>query len=267
MKNKAYRIFSEGLMYIFCLGSFRVWQRNLDVWKKKYLSSLTGNLGEPILFLFAMGFGLGSMITPIEGASYIEFIAPGLIGSAIMYGASFESTFGAYTRIAVQKTYDSIRVTPISLEEITAGDILWGATKGMIAGLVFLAVMFPFGLVKSWWVLLMPLLMILNAITFSALAMFFSSKAPSYDFFSYYFTLLISPMFLFSGIFFPIESMPSFISWVAWFMPLTHFVDASRAFVLGDVGWSVIADILWLFIFTAFIFFFSIEGVKKRVLK
>jgi len=142
-------LISGGIRHLFSISSFRVWQRDFDVWKKKYMASLTGNLGEPILFLLAMGFGLGRLIPAMEGTRYIEFIAPGLIGSAIMYGASFECTFGSYTRIAVQKTYDAIRVTPVSIEEVTAGDMLWGATRGMIGGMVFLGVMF--------WVIVMNL--------------------------------------------------------------------------------------------------------------
>ncbi len=256
----------QGVTLLVSVGSLRVWQRDFDVWKKRYIASLTGNLGEPILFLLAMGFGLGSLIAPIEGTSYIEFIAPGLIGSAVMYGASFECTFGSYTRIAVQKTFDAIRVTPISIEEVTAGDMLWGATKGMIAGMIFLVVMLSFGLIKSWWVMLLPLLMVIHAVAFASLAMFFSSKAPSYDFFSYYFTLVISPMFLFSGIFFPLETLPIWVKGIAWFMPLTHFVDLSRGLVMGDIDWWALTDLLWLLLFTPIVVTLAISGVKKRVL-
>lgn len=258
--------FLEGITFLVSIGSFRVWQRDFDVWKKRYMASLVGNLGEPILFLIAMGFGLGSIIIPMEGASYIEFIAPGLIGSAVMYGASFECTFGAYTRIVVQKTYDAIRVTPVSLEEITAGDILWGSTKGLIAGIIFLIVMFAFGLVKSWGVLLIPVLISILSISISSLAMFFTAKAPSYDFFAYYFTLIIAPMFLFSGIFFPLENFPAWIRVIAWFTPLTHFVDLARDLVLGGINWYIIVDLLWLVIFTLVILTLAIRGVRKRVM-
>ncbi len=258
--------FLEGITCLISIGSFRVWQRDFDVWKKRYMASLVGNLGEPILFLIAMGFGLGRMIAPMEGASYIEFIAPGLIGSAVMYGASFECTFGAYTRIVVQKTYDAIRVTPVSLEEITAGDILWGATKGLIAGIIFLIVMFAFGLVKSWGVLLIPALISILSISISSLAMFFTSKAPSYDFFAYYFTLVIAPMFLFSGIFFPIENFPEWIRVIAWFTPLTHFVDLSRSLILGGAGWPMAVDMIWLVLFALAISTLAVRGVRKRVM-
>ncbi len=256
----------EGLKHILSLGSFRVWQRDFDVWRKKYAASLTGNLGEPILFLFAMGFGLGSLISPIEGASYIEFIAPGLIGSAVMYGASFECTFGSYTRITVQKTFDAIRVTPISLEEVTAGDILWGATKGMMAGIAFIVVMLIFGLINSFWACLLPVIMVIEAVGFASLAMLFSSKAPTYDFFSYYFTLVVAPMFLFSGIFFPLDTMPLWVQTIAWFTPLTHFISLSRALVLGDVTGGLLADLIWLLLFTCISLSLAIRGVRQRVM-
>lgn len=258
--------FRDGVGSLFSIGSLRVWQRDFDVWKKKYMASLTGNLGEPILFLLAMGFGLGRLIAPIEGMSYMEFIAPGLVGSAVMYGASFECTFASYTRIAIQKVYDAIRVTPVSLDEVTAGDMLWGATKGMIAGIIFISVMFLFGLIKSFWIILLPPLMVVLAVAFAAMAMLFSSKAPSYDFFSYYFTLVIAPMFLFSGIFFPLETLPHWIKVVAWFMPLAHFVSVSRGLVLGSVGPWMLWDILWLLIFTPIVVAFAIRGVRRRVI-
>ena len=259
-------LFTEGLCSLFSMGCFRVWQRDFAVWKKKYMASLTGNLGEPILFLLAMGFGLGAFVKPMEGMSYMEFIAPGLVGSAVMYGASFECTFASYTRMAVQKVYDAIRVTPVSLDEVTAGDMLWGATKGMIAGVIFLLVMLLFGLIKSLWVMLLPPLMMLLAVAFAAMAVFFSSKAPSYDFFSYYFTLIIAPMFLFSGIFFPLETLPSWLVGLAWFMPLAHFVTLSRGLVLGNVGWWMVADVLWLLVFTPIVVTLAVRGVRRRVL-
>ena len=258
-------LFTEGMITLFSIGSVRVWQRNFAVWRKRYAASLTGNLGEPILFLFAMGYGLGRMVAPIEGVSYIEFIAPGLVGSATMYGATFEGTFGAYTRMAVQKTYDAIRVTPVSLDEVSGGDVLWASTKGMIAGIVFLLVMLLFGLVKSWWVMLLPLVMLILSTCFAALAMIFSAKAPSYDFFSYYLTLVIAPMFLFCGIFFPIENLPLIIRAIVWFTPLVHFVDLSRALVTGQVSWACLADLLWLLVFTPLAVTAAIRQVRKRV--
>lgn len=253
------------LLALFSRGAMSVWQRDFDVWRKRYAASLTGNLGEPILFLFGMGFGLGALVAPIKGVSYIEFIAPGLVCSAAMYGASFECTFAAYTKIAVQKTYDAIRVTPVSVEEITAGDILWGATKGIIAGMVFLTVMFFFGLIKSWFALALPLLLAILSVAFASLAMFFASKAPAYDFFSYYFTLIIAPMFLFSGIFFPLDQLPPAVRIIAWFTPLVHCVNISRGLVLGETGLWMIVDFAWLLIFAAAVLVIAVRSVKKRV--
>ena len=148
---------------------------------------------------------------------------------------------------------------------MTGGDILWGATKGMIAGMAFLVVMLMFGLIKSWLALFMPVVMFVIALMFASLAMFFASKAPAYDFFSYYFTLVIAPMFLFSGIFFPIENLPEILQKLAWFMPLVHFVRVSRGLILGDTSWFSPDDILWLLVFTPIIVMLAVNGVRKRV--
>jgi len=135
-----------------------------------------------------------------------------------------------------------------------------------VAGSIFLVVMFLFGLVKSWGVIFIPVLISILSVSISSLAMFFTSKAPSYDFFSYYFTLVIAPMFLFSGIFFPLETFPLWIRALAWFTPLTHFVNISRELVLGGAAWTMIVDLLWLMVFTLALLTLAIRGVRKRVI-
>ena len=245
----------------------RVWQRNADVWLSFYKASLVGILGEPFLFLLALGLGLGKFIQQIEGVSYLEFIAPGLVASAAMYAACFECTFGSYTRMVAQKTYDAIVVTPVSMEEVVAGDIVWGASKSFLSGVAMLVVLALFKAIHSPWALALPIIVTLVGLAFASLSMFMTSLAYGYEFFSYYFTLVISPMFLFSGIFFPLSTLPDWVNKIAWLFPLTHAVEISRALTLGRLAPELIYDLIWLIIFSAILFILAVNNTKHRLIK
>ena len=189
--------------------AYRVWQRNRDSYKRFYKASLMGSLGEPILYLFGMGLGIGGYLTSVKGMPYMEFIAPGIIVIAAMYSSSFECTFGSYTRLVQQKTFEGILATPLSVGDIVMGEILWGATKSMISGGIMLSVIVIAGLMKGPLQYIIPMLFLIFIVglLFSSMAMITTALSPSYEFFSFYFTLFLSPMFFFAGIFFTLESI------------------------------------------------------------
>jgi lipooligosaccharide transport system permease protein len=244
----------------------RVWRRNLDVWLKYYKASLVGNLGEPFLYLIALGFGVGRFIQEIEGVSYLQFIAPGLVAASAMNSASFECTFGSFTRMTVQKTFHAIVATPISMEEVVVGDIFWGASKSLLSGTVILLAVFAIGLISSPFFLLIIPLIFLVGIMFASLAMLVTAMAPSYDFFSYFFTLAVSPMFLFSGIFFPLNDLPEWAQALAWLLPLTHVVNIFRSLAFGTLTYTIFFDLIWISVFTLVVFCLSVNLIKKRLI-
>jgi len=247
------------------LRTFTVWYRDARVWTTFYKASIIGNLGEPLLYLLAMGWGLGRLVGTVDGIPYIEFLAPGLVCSTAMYAATFECTFGAFTRMTRQRTYDAILASPVSLDEIVAGEVLWGGTKGFLSGGTMMLVMALFGLVNSPAALLALPLSFIIGLLFASLSMIVTAKSPSYDFFSYYFTLVIAPMFLFSGIFFPVQGLPDWARTLAWFLPLTHGVSVSRAIFTGGMGVKTALDALWLIIFIAAVFLVAVREVRKRL--
>jgi lipooligosaccharide transport system permease protein len=247
--------------------TIKVWQRNRDAWFKFYKASLIGTLAEPILFLLAFGVGLSRFMTEVGGMPYINFIAPGLMAASVMNAASFECTFGSFTRMSAQKSYDAIMVTPVSVEEVAAGDILWGATKGVLSASVILVVLVVAGLVNSPWLVLGPALFLLSGIAFGAMGLTVTAFAPSYDYYAYYFSLAVSPMFFFSGIFFPLDGLPPWVAKASWFLPLTHSVNISRALSTGAVGLGIVWDTVWLASFTLIMGWVSVKLIRRRLVK
>ncbi len=214
--------------------AIRFWQRNLDVFRKHSLPSLVGpSIGEPLLYLLGLGFGLGTLVGRVRGEPYVQFIAPGMVLSSAMFAAAYECTYGVYVRMIHQKAYTAVLGTPLSLEDIVAGDLLWGTSKGVFNGGVMLAIVTLFGLSRSAWTLAVPLVLGLVALLFSCLSLVVAALARSFEFFNYYLTLVVTPMFLFCGVFFPLEALPPWTQRLAAYLPLTYAVRAARALMEG----------------------------------
>ena len=247
--------------------ALKVWQRDKDAWLKFYKASLVGNLAEPLLFLLAFGLGLSRYVGKVDGIPYVNYIAPGIVVATAMNAASFECTFGSFTRMETQKSYDAIIVTPVNIEEVAAGDILWGATKGFISAMIMLPVLVAFGLMTSPWLVLSPVLFFVEGFMFASMALIVTAFAPSYDYYAYYFSLFLSPMFFFSGIFFPISAMPHWVATMSWYFPLTHVVNVARALSAGTVSASIITDSVWMLVFSAATSWVAIKTIKNRLVK
>jgi len=245
-----------------------VWRRDQDVFMKTYKVNFIPPLIEPFFYLVGLGFGLGGFVQPQEGLSYIVFIAPSIVATSMMFSSFYECTYGSFVRMYYQKTFDAIIATPLSLEEVIAGDLLWGATKSLINSTMVLAVIVAFQLVSSPLFLLILPLSFLVGLLFSALAMCFTALMPNIDAFNYPFFLFISPMFLLSGTFFSITILPIQVQMIAnMFFPLTHAVALTRALTAGGLSTALLLNLSWLLVTTPFFFVLSINLMKKRLIK
>lgn len=251
----------------FLSNAFQVTMRNVIVWKRVALSSAIGYVGEPLLFLVALGYGLGQVVPELDGMSYAEFIAPGLVVSTVMYTATFEGTFGSYTRMATQHTYDAILATPITIGELVAGEIFFGGVKACFGGAIVLAVATVFGLVPAWTAFLVVPVAFLSGLLFSAMAVVVSGFAKSYDVFNYYFTLVIAPMYLFGGVFFPLDRMPPWIRRAALAVPLTHVVELSRSLVRGNVRPSLVLNLAAIVAFLVPAYWVAERAIRRRLVR
>lgn len=246
--------------------AFRVWQRHFTVYTKLYKSSFALNFVEPILYLAAMGLGLGAFIKEIKGVPYINFIAPGIIASSSMFAAIYECTYGTFVRMTFQKTFDAILATPVNIDDLVAAELMWGASKSVLYGATIIIVISLFGLVASPLVLLVLPLLFISGLIFAEISVIFTAKVPGIDYFNYFYTLLMTPMFLFSGIFFPLDAMPPVVHKIAFFMPLYHLVNSCRAFASGAVG-AAGWDVLWLIVAALLLAPYPFRLMRKRIVQ
>ncbi|OGW53409.1 MAG: ABC transporter permease [Nitrospirae bacterium RBG_19FT_COMBO_55_12] len=245
--------------------AFRVWQRHWTVYTKLYKTSFALNFAEPALYLVAMGLGLGAFIKEINGQPYIKFIAPGIIASSSMFAAVYECTYGTYIRMTFQKTFDAILATPVNLDDLVAGELIWGATKSVIFGITITIVIALFGLVDSPLILLAIPLIFPCGLIFAELSIMFVAIVPGIDSFSYFYTLFMTPLFLFSGIFFPLDSMPRVVSDIAVFTPLYHLVNICRAFSAGTFSGAVWSAV-WIIVVFLLLAPFPFKLMRKRII-
>lgn len=247
-------------------SAWRLWQRNASIYRRTYKMNILPNFFEPLFFLLAMGFGLGAILERrIQGFEYLHFIAPGLVATAAMYGTSFEVTFNCFVKMKFGRIYDAATATPLTIEDVGLGELLWGTTRSVIYGVVFLAIATAFGVVHSWMALTAPLAIALIGMMFSVIGLAFTAVVPIIDYFTYYWTLFITPMFLFSGIFFPLDRLPGWVEVVAWFVPLYQAVNLMRALVLtGDV-WAALAAAAWIVVLTSALFLVPLNLLRRRL--
>jgi lipooligosaccharide transport system permease protein len=209
-----------------------VFLRNLLVWRKLAIPSLVGNIAEPLMWLVAFGYGMGALVgeVKVDGVAvpYILFLASGSICMSAMNAASFEALYSAFSRMHVQKTWDGIMNAPVNLDNIVLAEMLWAAFKSLFTVTAILGVMLALGISYSPKLLIAWPVLLGVGITFSCVALIFNALAKGYDFFTYYFTLFLTPMMFLSGIFFPLEQLPPLVRSIAQWLPLTNAVDLVR---------------------------------------
>jgi lipooligosaccharide transport system permease protein len=249
----------------------RVWQRNLTAYMQSWQISFIPPLLEPLFYILAFGLGLSGLVGAIryqgEEISYVRFIAPALVAITIMNSAFFENTYTSFVRMYYYKTFDAMMATPLTVEEIITGEIIWGATKSLIATAIMMAVISCFGLIRYPEGLLLLPLAFLGGLAFGSAGMICTAIVPNIELFNLPVFLFITPMFLFGGTFFPLENLPLWTQRIAALMPLTHLVNLSRTFSCGRIGATVFAGAGYLAAFTAIVFPIAIHRMRKRLIK
>jgi lipooligosaccharide transport system permease protein len=255
--------------------SLRFWPvflRNLLVWRKLAIPSLVGNIAEPLMWLVAFGYGMGALVGPLrlgqgQEVPYILFLASGSICMSAMQSASFEALYSAFSRMHVQKTWDGIMNAPVALDDIVLAEMLWAAFKSLFTVTAILGVMLVLGISHSPKLLLAWPILLGVGITFSCIALIFNALANGYDFFTYYFTLFLTPMTFLSGVFFPLEQLPVLVRVVADWLPLSNAVALVRPLFLDQWPQDALRPALVLLAYAAASFWLALALTRKRFRK
>ena len=251
--------------------SYRVWQRNRDVVFRLWFAELALPVLGPVMVITALGLGLGVFVELDGDQTYIEFLTPGILALFPMLWAMFECGWGAYGRMNMQHVYDAVIATPLEVEDVIAGEIFWGATRGtfqavhiLIAALLFTP---AYGLIDSPLAVLVIPFSLLYGVLFGAIAMSFTSIAPSMSSYNFLWAFVINPMFWFAGAFYPLDRMPAGLQVLARIIPLTHVVDINRGLIEGELHWSHLGNFAVVFAYAAVFFALALWSMRRRIIK
>src|ERR671919_165756 len=243
-----------------------VWRRNAAMYRRTWKWNILPNFFEPVFYLFSIGVGVGAYVSQMGGTTYLQFLAPGLVCLAAMNGSSYEVTYNIYVRLIFEKAYDAMLTTPIEPDDILAGEVLWAVTRACIYGGCFFIVLSLFGLTplpSALWVLLV---IPVTGLLFAAIGVVFSLSIPNIDMFSFYFTLFLTPLFLFSDVFFPLnERLSAPLLWVAEFLPLLHPVRLARASFNGEFSLIVLWDLAYTLGMSLLLLLWARRSVHARL--
>jgi len=247
-------------------NALAIWHRNVLVWRRLLGPAIVLNFGEPTLYLLGLGYGLGFFIGEMDDMPYLSFLASGIVASSAMTTASFEGMYSVFTRMVTQRTYEAIMATPTDIDDILAGEMIWCATKSVISATAILIVALFLGVVQGWQAILVIPVVFLIGLCFAGPAMIMSAFATNYDFFNYYFVLVVTPMFLLSGVFYPIDTLPAIMQGFVQFLPLTHAVALTRPLVTGIPLTQALLHLGVLLAYATVSYYLAVVLVRKRLL-
>ena len=250
---------------LFSRNSWNVFRRDLVAWQKYASSSIVINIFDPIAYFLALGFGLGAYLTLGAKGSFLQFMAPGIVGVAALNAATFDACWGAYERLNNNGVYESMVTAPVDPLEIAAGEYLWQGFRATLYGAIVLVVIAAFGLIHSWWALLSLPLLALTGIVFAMPAFAVAMMVKTQEHLFYYFSFVATPMVMIGGVFFPLDKVPHWLLSIAWLTPLYHAVIVLRALVLGHPTWALANDLAWLVVAGALFAYLPVKFLRDKL--
>lgn len=245
---------------------FSVWLRHVKVYKENILPNVFPAFLDPLIFLSAVGLGLGRYIETMDGLPYITFLSTGLVMTSAMFTASFDCTYGTYFRLNMQHTYDGMMASPLKASDIVIGEILWAGTKGMFFSSAVLFVVSMFGIMPYPAALIVPFCGLFTAVMFACISLITASYVKNINQFNFYITGFLSPMFFLCGVVFSISQMPEFLQWFTEILPLTHTVRIIRAVCTNNYQLRIIWDLFYCIFFTMLVGSFAVKRMKSKII-
>ncbi|HEX5016265.1 MAG TPA: ABC transporter permease [Actinomycetes bacterium] len=242
-----------------------VWNRQITLFKRYWMSSTTGSVVQPIIYLLAFGLGVGTLVATVDNISYVEFVGTGSVATAVLFASAFPGMFNTYVQRVFQKTYDALLAAPVSVDELTLAEGTWIATKAGVYGSFPLVVTFFFGLAPTWGMLLVPFIGFLTGLGFAFFGMWVSAIIKNIEQTSYITSIVLTPLFLVAGTFFPISNLPQGLQVAAQFNPLYHCVELVRA---ASFGWQMPNDLYHfgvLIVFAVLTWLLAVAQLRKKL--
>ncbi|MCD6735552.1 MAG: ABC transporter permease [Burkholderiaceae bacterium] len=241
-----------------------VYRRNLLVWRKLAIASVIGNIADPLIILVAFGYGLGTLLRQVDGVPYIVFLAAGSMCMSTMMAASFESLYSAFSRMHVQRTWESLLNAPLELDDIVIAEWLWAATKSVLSGLAIVTVVWLLDISRAPTLVLALPVVALTGLVFGAIGLCVNALARGYDFFTYYFTLVLTPMIFLSGVYYPVAQLPGWLATIAGGLPLAAAVELARPLVLGRLPEAPLVPLLTLLAYAGGALYLAMILTRRR---
>ena len=242
-----------------------VWKRFRKVYFKFLLANMLPPVLEPLFFILGLGVGLSAYLGLVDGVDYAVFLAPGMMAASPMWSASFEATYGTYMRMEYEHIYDAILASPVSFPEMMLGEVLWVSSKAAVFSLIVVAVTALFGLVHSWWALLVPLAGFVTGTIYALMGIIVTSKVREISNFNFYMTGILTPQFYFCGAVFPLGQLPPLLEEVCYLMPLTHVVILMRACTLGSFHAGLLLNAAVCLVWGAVLWPLAYRLLKARI--
>lgn len=249
--------------------------RSYEYWLVRYRRTWTGGLVvsfvQPLLFLAAMGFGVGELVNrgspeALQGVRYAAFIAPGLLAAGAMQTAAGEASWPVMAAMKWERSYHAMLATPLSPRDVLVGHLAWMATRVAVAAVAFFIVMVAFGLVSTATAVLAVPVAVLTGVAFAAPIAAYAATLEQDEPFALIWRLGIMPMFVLSGTFFPVEQLPAGLRAVAYATPLWHGVDLSRDLVLGrPLGAAAMVHIGYLALLAVAGLVWGVRSYERRL--
>jgi lipooligosaccharide transport system permease protein len=247
---------------------FSVWYRHVRVYTRNLVSNGLPPFLEPVLFLLGVGLGLGTYIKQeMEGMSYLDFLGTGLLMTAAMFTSAYECTFGTFIRLEFEKVYDGMLAAPITVNNLIVGEILWAGTKGLFFSFAVMVILTLFGIVRLPQCLLAPPVGFMTGLMFGTLSLWVTSFVKTINHFNFYLTGIISPMFFFSGVVFPVSTLPGSVRFIAEIVPLTHAVRVARAVCTSRYQASLLLDLAYIVVFIFLMGLLAVRRLRGRLVK
>ena len=244
---------------------YSVWFRHFRVYTRYFISNGLPPFLEPLIFLIGIGIGLGQFVKEMDGMPYIYFLASAIMIPPAMFTSAYECTFGTFIRLEFDKVYDGMLGSSISTSNLIIGEILFAGTKGFFFSFAVLVIISIFRLVSYPMALFTPFIGFLTGLMFAGFSFIVTYFVRTINHFNFYFTAFLTPMYFFSGIIFPVSSLPANIRWIAEIMPLTHCVRLARAFSLNKFQFELFYDLLYVALFIIVFSLLAVRLMRKRL--